>query len=69
MEKKYKKDQFIKQLLYSLIEIYFRNNVSIDNIRILKIQNYFLKKINNTKIFNLDDESLFIELEDVVLNG
>ena len=69
MEKKYKKDQFIKQLLYSLIEIYFRNNVSIDNIRILKIQNYFLKKINNTKIFNLDDESLFMELEDVVLNG
>ena len=69
MEKRYKKDQFIKQLLYSLIEIYFRNNVSIDNIRILKIQNYFLKKINNTKIFNLDDESLFIELEDVVLNG
>ena len=69
MEKKYKKDQFIKQLLYSLIEIYFRNNVSIKNIRILKIQNYFLKKINNTKIFNLDDESLLIELEDVVLNG
>ena len=69
MEKKYKKDQFIKQLLYSLIEIYFRNNVSIDDIRILKIQNYFLKKINNTKIFNLDDESLFMELEDVVLNG
>ena len=69
MDKKYKKDQFIKQLLYSLIEIYFRNNVSIKNIRILKIQNYFLKKINNTKIFNLDDESLFIELENVVLNG
>ena len=69
MEKKYKKDQFIKQLLYSLIEIYFRNNVSIKNIRILKIQNYFLKKINNTKIFNLDDESLLMELEDVVLNG
>jgi DNA polymerase-3 subunit delta' len=69
MEKKYKKDQFIKQLLYSLIEIYFRNNVSIKNIRILKIQNYFLKKINNTKIFNLDDESLLMELEDVALNG
>ena len=69
IEKKYKKDQFIKQLLYSLIEIYFRNNVSIKNIRILKVQNYFLKKINNTKIFNLDDESLLMELEDVVFNG
>ena len=68
-EKKYKKDQFVKQLLYSLIELYFRKNVSLKNINLLKIQNYFLKKINNTKIFNLDDESLLMELEDVVLNG
>ena len=69
MDKKYKKDQFIKHLLYSLIEVYFRINVSVKNIELLKIQNYFLKKINNTKIFNLDDESLFMEFEDRVLNG
>ena len=48
-EKKYKKDQFVKQLLYSLIELYFRQNVSLRNIKLLKMQNYFLKKINNTK--------------------
>ena len=69
IEKKYKKDQFIKHLLYSLIEIYFRNNVSVNNINLLTIQNYFLNKINNTKIFNLDDETLFMEFEDRVLNG
>ena len=69
MEKKYKKNQFIKYQLYSLIEIYFRNNVSVNNIKLLKIQNYFLKKINNTKIFNLDDETLLMEFEDRVLNG
>jgi len=69
MDKKYKKDQFIKQLLYSLIEIYFRINVSVKNFELLKIQNYFLKKINSTKIFNLDDESLLMEFEDRVLNG
>ena len=69
IEKKYKKDQFVKHLLYSLIEIYFRNNVSIKNIKLLNIQNYFLNKINNTKIFNLDDETLFMEFEDRVLNG
>ena len=69
MEKKYKKDQFIKSQLYSLIEIYFRNNVSVRNIKLLKIQNYFLKKINNTKIFNLDDESILMEFEDSVLNA
>jgi len=68
-DKKYKKDQFIKYLLYSLIEVYFRINVSVKNIELLKIQNYFLKKINNTKIFNLDDESLFMEFEDRVLYG
>lgn len=69
MEKKYKKDQFIKSQLYSLIEIYFRNNVSVRNIKLLKIQNYFLKKINNTKIFNLDDKSILMEFEDRVLNA
>ena len=69
MDKKYKKDQFIKHQLYSLIEVYFRINVSVKNIELLKIQNYFLKKINNTKIFNLDDESLLMEFEDRVLNG
>ena len=68
-EKKYKKDQYIKHLLYSLIEVYFRKNVSVKNINLLKIQNYFLKKILNTKIFNLDDETLLMEFEDMVLNG
>ena len=69
VEKKYKKDQFIKYLLYTLIEIYFRKNISINNNKLLSLQNYFLKKINNTKIFNLDDETLFMEFEDRVLNG
>ena len=69
IDKKYKKDQFTKNLLYSLMEIYFRKNVSVKNIRLLKIQNYFIKKINNTKIFNLDDETLLMEFEDRVLNG
>ncbi len=69
MEKKYKKDSSVKQLLYLLIEIYFRKNISINNIKLINNQNYFLKKINTTKIFNLDDESLLIEFEDRVLNG
>jgi DNA polymerase-3 subunit delta' len=68
-EKKYKKDQFIKDLLYSLIELYFRKNVLLKNINLLKMQNYFLKKIYNTKIFNLDDETLLMEFDDKVLNG
>ena len=69
VDKKYKKDQLIKYLLYSLIEIYFRKNVSVKNIKLLRIQNYFLKKLKNTRIFNLDDETLLMEFEDKVLNG
>ncbi len=69
IEKKYKKDQFIKHILYSFIEFYFRQNVSSKNIKLMKIQKYFLKKINNTKIFNLDDETLLMEFDDRVLNG
>ena len=69
IEKKYKKDQFVKHLLYSLIELYFRQNVSLKNIKLLRIQNYFLKKIDNTIIFNLDDETLLMEFDDKVLNG
>ena len=69
MEKKYKKDSSVKYLLYSLIEIYLRKNISIKNTKFIEIHNYFLKKINNTKIFNLDDETILIEFEDMVLNG
>ncbi|MDB3982762.1 AAA family ATPase [Candidatus Pelagibacter sp.] len=69
MEKKYKKDPSIKHLLYSLIEIYFRKNISIKNTKLINIHNYFLKKINNTKIFNLDDETLMMEFDERVLDG
>jgi DNA polymerase-3 subunit delta' len=69
MRKKYKKDQFVKHILYSFIEFYFRQNVSLKNIKLMKMQNYFLKKINDTKIFNLDDETLLMEFDDKVLNG
>ena len=67
--KLYKKDTSIKNLLYSLIEIYFRNNVSVTNIKLINSYNYFLKKIDDAKIFNLDEESLFMEFEDSVING
>ena len=69
MDKNYKKDNYTKQLIYSLIEIYFRNNTSIKNVKLINVYNYFLKKINDTKIYNLDEESLFMEFEDKVVNG
>ena len=68
-EKKYKKDSSLKQTIYSLIEIYFRNNVSVKNINLMDAYKYFLRKINDTRKFNLDEEILFMEFEDRILNG
>ncbi len=65
----YKKDRSITEIIYSFIELYFRNNISSENISLLKSYHYFLKKINNTKIYNLDEETLFMEFEDKILNG
>ena len=68
-DKIYKKDKSIIEIIYSFIELYFRNNISSENISLLKSYHYFLEKINNTKIYNLDEETLFMEFEDKILNG
>jgi len=69
MDKLYKKNNSIKNLIYSLMEFYFRKNVSVTNMKLITSYNYFLRKIDNTKTFNLDEESLFMEFEDSILNG
>tara|TARA_B100000035_G_scaffold139614_1_gene118969 strand:- start:44 stop:973 length:930 start_codon:yes stop_codon:yes gene_type:complete len=66
--KHYKKDLTVNELIYSLIEFYLRSKISVDDISLINIKDYFLKKINDTKKFNLDEESLFMEFEDKVLN-
>ena len=68
-DKIYKKDKSIIEIIYSFIELYFRNNISSENISLLNSYHYFLEKINNTKIYNLDEETLFMEFEDKILNG
>jgi DNA polymerase III subunit delta' len=68
-DKIYKKDKSIIEIIYSFIELYFRNNISSKNINLLKSYHYFLEKINNTKTYNLDEETLFMEFEDKILNG
>ena len=68
-DKIYKKDKSIIEIIYSFIELYFRNNISIENISLLKSYHYFLEKISNTRTYNLDEETLFMEFEDKILNG
>ena len=67
--KHYKKDLTVNELIYSLIEFYLRSKISVDDISLINIKDYFLKKINDTRKFNLDEESLLMEFEDKVLNG
>ena len=66
--KLYKKDKILNELIYSFIEIYFRKNINTKNIELLNFYYLFLKKIFNTKIYNLDEETLFMEFEDRILN-
>ena len=68
-DKDYKKDNLTKEIIYSYIELYFRNNISSKNIDLYYIYNYFIKRIHNTKIYNLDVETLLAEFQDRVLNG
>ena len=48
---------------------YFRNLNLPFSKNINDKYNYFLKRISDTKIFNLDEESLFMEFQEDVLNG
>ena len=61
----YKKNLFIKNILYEFIEIFLIKNVS----HYSNIFDYFINKIKNVKQFSLDDESLFIEFKYKLLNG
>ena len=42
------------------------NNVSNKSFEVF---NYFIKKINNLKKFNLNEETLFLEFKEKLLNG
>ena len=65
----YKKDNLIKYLIFDFIEFYFSKiNLSLSS-NIYGKYSYFLKRISDTKRFNLDEESLLIEFEEKILNG
>ena len=59
----------MRYMVFHLIEFYFRKlNFSFSK-KIYEKYSYSLKRISDTKTFNLDEESLFMEFEDEVLNG
>ena len=65
----YKKNNFVNNLMYNLIEFYFlKLNKPFSEI-ITKKYSYFIKRIADIKTYNLDKESLFIEFNEEILNG
>jgi len=65
----YKKNNFINNMMYSLMEFYFRKlNQSFSKLFNEKYS-YFIKRISETKTYNLDKESLFMEFNEEILDA
>ena len=65
-EKIYKKNNQLNYLFYELIELFLRNTPSLIYSN---FANYYLKRINEIKKYNLDEESFFIEFESRLLDA
>ena len=67
----YKKNKIGKILLINFIELFFLKEYKLNrtNNSLINFYHYFIKKINNTEKFNLDEESLFLEFKEKLLNG
>ncbi len=68
-ENHYKKDPFMKYMIFNLVEFYFSKLSLSFSKEMNEKYSYFLKKISDTKTFNLDEESLFMEFEEEILDG
>ena len=68
-DKIYKKDKYLNEIFYYFVESFFRKNLTINNISLHNFYTYFMNKIKDNKIYNLDEETLLMELEEKVLIG
>ncbi len=65
----YKKDDLSRHIIFDFIEFYLSKIDGSIPSSLQEKYSYFLKRISNTKNFNLDDEVLFLEFENKILNG
>ena len=65
----YKKNYFINNMMYNFMEFYFRKVNKSFSMLINDKYSYFVKRISDTKTYNLDRESLFTEFNEEILNG
>ena len=65
----YKKNNFINNMMYNMMELYFRKlNQSFSKL-LNERYSYFIKRISDTKTYNLDKESLFMEFNEEILDA
>ena len=69
INKHYKDDAHIRYLIYDFIEFHLRQISLNFSSQLYDKCSYFLKKISDTKKFNLYEDSLFLEFEEEMLNG
>ena len=65
-ESYYKGDNSTKNIVYEYLEFFLIKKISIKYADVFK---YFLKRINDVRKYNLDEETLFIEVNKKLLNG
>ena len=65
-ESYYKKNNLIKNIIFEFVELFLVNKISLEYSF---LYSYFLNRIKVTKMFNLDEESLFFEINSKLLNG
>jgi DNA polymerase-3 subunit delta' len=67
----YKKNITVKNIIINLIQLFFLKEFQNRKTKkpLLIFYQNFIQKIHNTERFNLDEESLFLELKSKLLNG
>jgi DNA polymerase-3 subunit delta' len=56
-------------MMYNMMELYFRKlNQSFSKL-LNERYSYFIKRISDTKTYNLDKESLFVEFNEEILDA
>ena len=69
-QKFYKNNIFINDFILNIIELYFLQTIRISNNKdkIIKLYSNFINKNYQSKLFNLDSESLFMDFKIRLLN-
>ena len=66
--KHYIKENFIRENLNMIIELFFYNHINITKKISYIVKEYYYSKLSNVRRYNLDYETFFLEFKDKLLN-